>query len=263
MPYTHKKVGDQYCVYKKDTGKKVGCTDGNEEALRKYLAALHINDSKEMTAPATNKPLKYMLTNIVLFYEEKGYKMKPYPKVTLKEDHENAQNPLGDTAYYEPASNTVVLHVAGRHIKDILRSFSHELVHRHQFNVGIPGYSQVTYQEGERVKDHPVIQKMEKEAYLKGNMMFREWEEEIKFNPVNEDLRDWLKQKWVRVTSSGKIAGPCGSSKNKKNPDRCLPASKAKSLTKGQRAATAQKKKKAGSTGKTYVSNTKKAKVKT
>ena len=206
MPYTHKKVGDQYCVYKKDTGKKVGCTDGNEEALRKYLAALHINDSKEMTAPATNKPLKYMLTNIVLFYEEKGYKMKPYPKVTLKEDHENAQNPLGDTAYYEPATNTVVLHVAGRHIKDILRSFSHELVHRHQFNVGIPGYSQVTYQEGERVKDHPVIQKMEKEAYLKGNMMFREWEEEIKFNPVNEDLRDWLKQKWVRVTSSGKIS---------------------------------------------------------
>ena len=46
MPYTHKKVGDQYCVYKKDTGKKVGCTDGNKEALRKYLAALHINDSK-------------------------------------------------------------------------------------------------------------------------------------------------------------------------------------------------------------------------
>lgn len=42
MPYTHKKVRDQYCVYKKDTGKKVGCTDGNKEALRKYLAALHI-----------------------------------------------------------------------------------------------------------------------------------------------------------------------------------------------------------------------------
>ena len=46
MPYTHKKVGDQYCVYKKDTGKEVGCTDGNKEALRKYLAALHINDSR-------------------------------------------------------------------------------------------------------------------------------------------------------------------------------------------------------------------------
>lgn len=43
MPYTTKKVGNQYCVYKKDTGEKVGCTDGNKEALRKYLAALHLN----------------------------------------------------------------------------------------------------------------------------------------------------------------------------------------------------------------------------
>lgn len=43
MPYTYKKVGDQYCVYKKDTGKKVGCTDGTKEALNKYMAALHMN----------------------------------------------------------------------------------------------------------------------------------------------------------------------------------------------------------------------------
>jgi hypothetical protein len=43
MPYTARKVGDQYCVYKKDTGKKVGCTDGNKEALTKYMAALHMN----------------------------------------------------------------------------------------------------------------------------------------------------------------------------------------------------------------------------
>ena len=48
MPYTARKVGDQYCVYKKDGGEKVGCTDGNKEALRKYLAALHIN-AKENT----------------------------------------------------------------------------------------------------------------------------------------------------------------------------------------------------------------------
>ena len=48
MPYTARKVGDQYCVYKKDGGDKVGCTDGNKEALRKYMAALHIN-AKENT----------------------------------------------------------------------------------------------------------------------------------------------------------------------------------------------------------------------
>ena len=77
-----------------------------------------------------------------------------------------------------------------------------------------------------------------------------------------ESLRDWFKkEKWVRISSSGNIAGPCGTSKNKKNPDRCLPKAKAQSLTKGQRAATAAKKKKAGAKGKTVVKNTKKAKV--
>ena len=80
---------------------------------------------------------------------------------------------------------------------------------------------------------------------------------------VSESLRDWFKkEKWVRISSSGNIAGDCGTSKNKKNPDRCLPKAKAQSLTKGQRAATAAKKKKAGAKGKTVVKNTKKATVK-
>ena len=51
------------------------------------------------------------------------------------------------------------------------------------------------------------------------------------------------------------------SSKNKKNPDRCLPRAKANSMTKSERAATARKKKKAGAKGKTVVPNTKKGKV--
>ena len=79
---------------------------------------------------------------------------------------------------------------------------------------------------------------------------------------IYESLRDWFKkEKWVRITTSGNIAGPCGTSKNKKNPDRCLPAAKARSLTKAQRAATARKKKKAGAKGQTVVKNTKKATV--
>ena len=86
--------------------------------------------------------------------------------------------------------------------------------------------------------------------------------QEIK-NITLESLRDWFKkEKWVRISTSGDIAGPCGTSKNKKNPDRCLPKAKAQSLTKGQRAATAAKKKKAGAKGKTVVKNTKAATVK-
>lgn len=74
-------------------------------------------------------------------------------------------------------------------------------------------------------------------------------------------LTNWFKQDWVRISSDGKIAGKCGTSKNKKNPDRCLPRSKAQSLSQKERAATAKKKKAAGAKGKTVVANTKKAKV--
>ena len=75
-------------------------------------------------------------------------------------------------------------------------------------------------------------------------------------------LAQWRKQNWVRIGTDGSIKGPCGTSKDKKNPDRCLPKRKALSLTKAERASTARKKKAAGARGKTVVSNTPKAKVK-
>ena len=75
------------------------------------------------------------------------------------------------------------------------------------------------------------------------------------------ELKKWVDQKWVRIGTDGKIKGPCGTSKDKKNPDRCLPLAKARSLSKKDRAATAKKKKKAGAKGETVVKNTKKATV--
>ena len=74
-------------------------------------------------------------------------------------------------------------------------------------------------------------------------------------------LKEWVKQDWVRIGSDGSIKGKCGTSKDKKNPDRCLPRAKANSLSKSERATTARKKKKAGAKGKTVVPNTEKATV--
>ena len=67
------------------------------------------------------------------------------------------------------------------------------------------------------------------------------------------ELKKWREEKWVRIGMDGSIMGACGTSKDKKNPDRCLPLKKAKSMTKAQRAATARKKKRAR---KTVVANT-------
>ena len=76
------------------------------------------------------------------------------------------------------------------------------------------------------------------------------------------ELKQWLKQDWVRIGTDGEIKGPCGTSKDKKNPDRCLPRSKANSLSKEERSKTARKKKTEGKKGKTFVKNTKAAEVK-
>jgi len=60
MPYTYKKQGSKYCVYKKDGGKKVGCTAGNKTALKRYMTALHMHemiDLEERVIAAVNELL--------------------------------------------------------------------------------------------------------------------------------------------------------------------------------------------------------------
>lgn len=74
------------------------------------------------------------------------------------------------------------------------------------------------------------------------------------------ELKKWRDEKWVRIGTSGSILGECGTSKNKNNPDRCLPLKKAQSMSRAERAATAKKKKAQGAKNQ-FVSNTKKAKV--
>ena len=131
------------------------------------------------------------------------------------------------------------------------------------------GYK-IKYWYGDDVKVYPAEVEVDGESIKKDakvvDILFHPELKEQKTSlkeQITESLRDWFKKEdWVRIDSSGNIAGPCGTSKNKKNPDRCLPRKKAQSLTKAQRKATAAKKKKAGSKGKQVVPNTKKAKVK-
>ena len=78
---------------------------------------------------------------------------------------------------------------------------------------------------------------------------------------IQESLRDWFKQKWVRIDTAGNITGDCGTMKKGKATTRCLPKAKAQSLTKAERAATARKKVAGSKKGKQFVKNTPKAKV--
>jgi hypothetical protein len=95
-------------------------------------------------------------------------------------DEENSKNPLGMTAHYNPDSMEVTVYTSGRHPKDVLRSVAHELVHHRQNcqgkmdNTGPtePGYAQ----------NDSHLRGLEEEAYLEGNMCFRDWEDTYKAN---------------------------------------------------------------------------------
>ena len=98
-------------------------------------------------------------------------------RVIMRHDAENAEQSLGKTAYYDPENKLIVLYVTNRHPKDVLRSFSHELVHHAQNCRG--DLDDVTTQ-GHYAKDGKG-KEIEEEAYLQGNMNLRNYEDQLKF----------------------------------------------------------------------------------
>ena len=112
----------------------------------------------------------------------------PDAKIVILTNEENSNNPLGKTAYYDPANHKIGLYTQGRHVKDIMRSLSHELVHHSQncrgdFNEGlatVEGYAQ----------EDSHLREMEREAYETGNLIFRDWEDNYKRNDSTKLFTD-------------------------------------------------------------------------
>ena len=107
---------------------------------------------------------------------EMGFKNPAH--LTFQADRKNAEKDLGRTAHYHPGSFTITIYTDRRHIKDVLRSIAHELVHHDQncngafekpFESG-PGYAQ----KDDRMRE------LERDAYERGNMIFRDWEDTYK-----------------------------------------------------------------------------------
>ena len=102
---------------------------------------------------------------------DKGMKLRPLPTVKfINDNRENAKDFFGKTAYYDPNTQTIVLYTEGRHPKDIVRSFAHEMVHHTQNLEGRIGNIQTTDTTSDEDLDA-----IEREAYLNGNMIFRNW----------------------------------------------------------------------------------------
>jgi hypothetical protein len=112
------------------------------------------------------------LTN---YMRDKGYNIDPVPAVEfVNGDTENAKDFFGKTAYYDPNEQKIVLYTEGRHPKDIVRSFAHEMIHHIQnLEDRLGPITTQNTQEDDHLND------IEAEANLKGTMTFRNWTDSL------------------------------------------------------------------------------------
>ena len=117
--------------------------------------------------PFMGSILEYML--------DEKMNISPLPEIKIKRDIAEASSVFGRTAYYNPDLKEVVLYTEGRHPKDVLRSFTHEMVHHIQNIEGrLKQYGTTNTNEDDESVE------IEKEAYMVGNITFRNWDDKIK-----------------------------------------------------------------------------------
>jgi hypothetical protein len=118
---------------------------------------------------------KQMIADLVDYMIDKGRNILPLPDLEFIDgDSENAKDFFGKTAYYDPNTQIIALYTEGRHPKDIVRSFAHEMVHHTQWLEDRLDNVNTTNTNGSEALDA-----IEREAYQEGNMMFRNWTDSI------------------------------------------------------------------------------------
>lgn len=123
-----------------------------------------------------DKKIKEYIRSLVKYMYRNGFTKKPLPKIILNKTRQH-EPVFIKTGYYDPENKEVTVFTEGRHIKDILRSIAHELIHHRQNMEGRLGKG--AYDGDEVIHDNK-LQKLEEEAYKDGNIGFRSWTETIK-----------------------------------------------------------------------------------
>ena len=120
--------------------------------------------------------LKPLIKKLTVFAKD-NLKFEHPPRLFLKKDVENSKCALGKTAHYDPQNSSITLFISNRHPKDILRSYAHELVHHCQNERGDLSPEKMKTMTKNYAQENDHMRKMEQEAYLLGNMCFRDWED--------------------------------------------------------------------------------------
>ena len=163
--------------------KRKEASKAKTQRLKKQKLKEQIDSSKFNYQPYIMSLTQHMIDN--------GLKLEPLPKIQMiHDDYENGEDLFGKTAYYAPATNLVVLYTYGRHPKDILRSYAHELIHVHQNMEDRLSNINTT-----NVNDDDYLEQLEREAYETGNIMFRSWTDSLTGNKLEESIKQLITEK--------------------------------------------------------------------
>ena len=211
------------------TKTRAALISGEKETFQSYLPTELSQEEKDrvwsiLTKTPLNEikyaePSKFdypkQLKSLTEFMLDKGMNIKPLPKVKfIEDDVENARNFFGKTAYYDRNQRVIVLYTMDRHPKDIMRSFAHEMIHHMQnCENRLNGIStQDTNEEGD-------LPKIEREAYEKGNMTFRNWTDTLTEGVFEDRIKcDNCGWSW-KVKDGGKdlyVCHKCGTNNTPK-----------------------------------------------
>jgi len=163
---------------------------------------------KENTIPSID--ILEKIAELTNYMRGKGYNIDPVPSIELVgDDVDNAEKFLGKTAYYDPINKSITLYTYGRHPKDIVRSYAHEMIHHIQnLEDRLGDVSTTNTLEDDHIND------LEKEANLKGTMTFRNWTDSLQekknkdpfgLNQYARELAQGLEEEQVNENILGNI----------------------------------------------------------
>jgi len=182
-------------------------TELSDEEKEEVWSILQKTPIEEMYAEPNEFSYPPMIKSLTEYMLDRGMNIRPLPKVKfVNDDAENAQNFFGKTAYYNPNERVIVLYTMNRHPKDVMRSYAHEMIHHMQNCDGRLG--NITTQNTNEGGDLPEI---EREAYEKGNMTFRNWTDTLtegvlyegRYDKISNQISSTIFNQWREDINNG------------------------------------------------------------
>ena len=114
--------------------------------------------------------------DVISFFKENGIDLgEKTPEISFDASPASRFDVFAPTGHYNFTNDEITLRTDNRHAKDIMRTLCHELIHAWQYRRDPEGY--MKFDKTGNLKDNAELLEYEREAYERGNVLFRMWTE--------------------------------------------------------------------------------------